>query len=444
MKRICFIISTVLILLAFFLACSQDSNPIPSSAHTDSWTNVASEDFHGTKVLEVGFESCTSCHGKDYQGGESKVSCFKCHDSYPHSDDWLANSDFSHNDYLKANSWDGSSCADCHGDNFTGGNSKVSCYTCHNYPHNDSWLLKTSSEFHGVYIKNKEYDISSCANCHGENFGGGNTEISCYTCHGSYPHNENWTAGSDLSHGPFVKGKEWSNESCQSCHGTDLLGGSSDISCYTCHNSYPHSNEWLVSDDESFHGLFVKNSGYDISSCASCHGGDFMGGNTEVSCYTCHKNYPHQDGWTSPSNENFHGQAIQAANWSMENCTSCHGEDYRGGSSGASCFKCHTGDEGPETCNTCHGSSVNFAPPQDLSDNTSTTALGVGAHQLHMVMFDSCFPCHNVPTKVSDEGHIDSTPNAEVKENWGWDRNSATCTSLCHQNPEKSYIWNSF
>ena len=442
MKKTFYIISAVFITLAFFLACSQDTNPLPSKAHTEGWNKITSEDFHGTKVLNVGFESCTSCHGKDYQGGDSKVSCFKCHESYPHSDDWLANSDFSHNDYLKANSWERNSCADCHGENFTGGNSKVSCYTCHNYPHSENWLETASSEFHGVFIKSKDYDNSSCANCHGGNFAGGNTEISCYTCHGSYPHTENWIAGSELSHGLFVKDKEWSNESCQSCHGENLIGGSSEVSCYSCHENYPHENGWLVEEEEAFHGSFVKNNGFDISSCASCHGENFMGGNSDVSCYTCHAGYPHQAGWISPTDDNFHGHTIRADNWSMQSCKNCHGEDYRGGSSGTSCFTCHTGNEGPETCNTCHGSSANFAPPQDLSNNTATTVLGVGAHQLHMTLFDSCIPCHNVPKNVSDEGHIDETPYAEVKENWSWDRTTATCTSGCHTNADKSYKWN--
>ena len=445
MKRVIYIFSAVFMIFVLFLACSEDSNPIPSKAHPDSWNIVASEDFHGTKVLDVGFESCTSCHGKQFEGGDSQVSCFKCHESYPHSDDWLANSEFSHNDYLKANSWELESCAECHGADLTGGDSKVSCYTCHNYPHSDSWLVASNSEFHGEYIKSKEYDNSSCANCHGVNYSGGNSEVSCFTCHESYPHNDSWTAGSEVSHGSLLKTKDWENESCTSCHGADLLGGSSEVSCSKCHNSYPHVDGWLASENENFHGEYIKDLGHDNSSCTSCHGAEFMGGSSEVSCYTCHNGYPHQSGWVSPANDNFHGQAIRAANWSLENCARCHGQDYRGGTTGSSCYTCHAGEQGPESCNVCHGSGTNFAPPQDLNNNTATTAIGVGAHQLHMTMFDRCSICHIVPTSVDETGHIDDTSYAEVQGNWGaWDRTSATCTTGCHSDAAKTYIWNNF
>ena len=69
------------------------------------------------------------------------------------------------------------------------------------------------------------------------------------------------------------------------------------------------------------------------------------------------------------------------------------------------------------SCTSCHGSD-NPAPPPDLEGNTDTSAIGVGAHQIHLRGTSSarpvpCGECHIVPESVLDVGHIDGPP-AEV------------------------------
>ncbi len=46
----------------------------------------------------------------------------------------------------------------------------------------------------------------------------------------------------------------------------------------------------------------------------------------------------HPAGWLTKSSPNFHGVAISSNKWDMSQCKTCHGPDYRGGSSGTSCF----------------------------------------------------------------------------------------------------------
>jgi predicted CxxxxCH...CXXCH cytochrome family protein len=127
----------------------------------------------------------------------------------------------------------------------------------------------------------------------------------------------------------------------------------------------------------------------------------------------------HPDGWAAPvSSADFHGKYIRAQQWQMSSCWSCHGRNYAGGDSQVSCLTCHTKPGGPENCTTCHG-STNPAPPRDLDGDTATTVRAVGAHQSHIAGAGKtegirCSECHTVPASVYVPGHVDSGPPAEV------------------------------
>lgn len=163
----------------------------------------------------------------------------------------------------------------------------------------------------------------------------------------------------------------------------------------------------------------------------------------------------HGAGWTSPGSGNFHGDVISSSNWNMDGCKGCHGTDYKGGASGLSCFKCHTG--GPEGCNVCHGNPQHPYPPESLNGNTLNTQQGVGAHVRHLTS-DSlmrrgaqveCTECHREITSFSDTNHIkpDNMNLAEIvfgplakKSSGGginpnpvWDKNAQKCSNVyCH------------
>ncbi|MCU0372412.1 MAG: CxxxxCH/CxxCH domain-containing protein [Ignavibacteria bacterium] len=178
-------------------------------------------------------------------------------------------------------------------------------------------------------------------------------------------------------------------------------------------NSGTHVEGWNDPASSSFHSFSLAASQFDYSSCKTCHGGDFSGGTSNSSCLTCHPSGPsHQEGWVNPSTQLFHGKYLATSDWNLNNCKVCHGNDYSGGTSGVSCLTCHS--TGPETCNLCHGNSSHIYPPLSLSGNSEPTQQGVGAHNKHLSS-DSlqrisaqvdCGQCHLPVSAFSDPDHI--------------------------------------
>lgn len=129
-----------------------------------------------------------------------------------------------------------------------------------------------------------------------------------------------------------------------------------------------------------------------------------------------------------------------------EDCTSCHGADLGGGTSGVSCDSCHAPDW-RTTCTFCHGGTDNAtgAPPRDIDG--SDAELSFPPHTTHVTetikpAYD-CVQCHAKPTDALTPGHVfvgDDTPGtAEVDFTGGisptatWD--GAGCSNLyCHGN----------
>jgi len=205
-----------------------------------------------------------------------------------------------------------------------------------------------------------------------------------------------------------------------------------------------------------FHGKLVADSPAGLDECKKCHASDFSGGITDVSCRTsnCHPTIDvHKTGIVDTTSQNFHGKYISGINWDIKKCTSCHNSDYSGGLASPSCLTCHTEENGPEACNTCHGdpsSGGHIFPPKDLEGDTSTTARGVGAHIAHLVTNNlsdriRCSNCHIFPTSFDAPGHIDSPPPAEVTFgriavinrgiNSSYDYSTISCSNTyCHGN----------
>ncbi|MCX8010257.1 MAG: CxxxxCH/CxxCH domain-containing protein, partial [Ignavibacteria bacterium] len=143
-----------------------------------------------------------------------------------------------------------------------------------------------------------------------------------------------------------------------------------------------------------------------------------------------------------------------------------HGTDLKGGTSEKSCFRCHSGQKGPEECNTCHGDftkTINAdslfyytAPPKGVFGESATSTRAVGAHRVHLLGgtisgSTKCQECHLVPTTTYQAGHVDSQLPAEVLfkdslantrtgniiPNPSWDSNNLTCqNTYCHGNFE--------
>ena len=178
--------------------------------------------------------------------------------------------------------------------------------------------------------------------------------------------------------------------------------------------------------------------------------------------------YVHPQGFKTPTSPNFHGIAIKDAGWEIRTCRQCHGGSYTGDNA-ISCVSsgCHVDANGnaksPEACNTCHGNftgvatdTLSWAPPRSLSGDTAESAGGVGAHQYHLnaslVRYTNpiaCNSCHNVPSSVYVPGHFDSpppapvvfanklgtTPSQGITPSPGFDSQSLLCNNTyCHGN----------
>lgn len=206
-----------------------------------------------------------------------------------------------------------------------------------------------------------------------------------------------------------------------------LLASCSDTTDFLVEKTHPEG--WSSPSSETFHGKFVLESAEPSESCQSCHGQNYKGGTSGVACTTCHAAYPHPEGFANPSSGDFHEVVFQdTRDWDLTTCQECHGGDYardiislQFDEPPINCLDCHAGDDGPEGCLVCHGSSGGVAPPQDLLDNTSTAAVGVGAHQEHLnariATAVQCAECHVIPDDYADPGHVlqDGTPGrAEV------------------------------
>lgn len=138
-------------------------------------------------------------------------------------------------------------CTECHGGDFAGGISKVSCTACH---------LGDQQNVHPLtwgdlaYARHPEYvsqnGTTACANvyCHGANLAGVTSSgPSCSSCHiGGQSAVHPWTAFNDFStgrlpqHGQYVGTS--GTASCRNtvCHGSGLQGVLvSGPACSTCH-----------------------------------------------------------------------------------------------------------------------------------------------------------------------------------------------------------------
>lgn len=170
--------------------------------------------------------------------------------------------------------------------------------------HSPNWSTTHSSS--------AKADIETCFDCHGENLTGGISKVSCTQCHPSGPTSKHpvlWGDYTYVRHSGYVASNGKGDTGCAvaSCHGTSLEGvaGSGPACATACHiggKSAKHPANWTVMANNVLqnpkgHADFVKANGY--TSCAAngaCHGNDsnslrgvFLSG---PSCFACHPAEP--------------------------------------------------------------------------------------------------------------------------------------------------------
>ena len=284
-----------------------------------------------------------------------------------------------------------------------------------------------SADFHGKELQRLDWDFAICAGCHGSDFAGGPARVSCLSCHAEGP------------------------TACTTCHGNGPTSNAhavhraARLDCSECHIV---PRRW---NDEGH----ILAGGVAITGPARVT----FGARAGVTLDPGDRKGPpaFQDG--TCRNVYCHGAALHAAGgtataprWDDPTpagaCDRCHGAPPPSHAQ-SSCATCHPASaphidgvvqvgRGPG-CSGCHGDATSPAPPTDLAGNTQITAIGVGAHRVHVTVPSGlrgpipCQICHLVPSQVDDPGHIDSLPPAEVNANLSWDRATGTCgTTNCH------------
>jgi hypothetical protein len=302
------------IMLAFVAAicavgCAElDESGSGIGIHPPDWSKVGSPNNHAMALAAAGLpnsvEDCSGCHGEEY--GWPDEQCFACH--------------------ARENSQ---------------GHSVVG------YP-------PSGADFHGEAVIDAG-GVTGCGNCHAWSVDGeldftqgGWSKIGCNGCHAGgvsgHPGSNRWLNPSSPGfHGEAVKGEEAPD--CNACHGADYRGGWAEVSCFTCHaggpSGHPASSEWLNPSSPEFHGQAA--AGPAITGCADCHGADYLGGWTGVSCNLCHPNSDiHPVGWVETTDTpGSHGYYLDMELMTTDDCRACHGEDFTGGWSGEDCSPCH-------------------------------------------------------------------------------------------------------
>jgi len=411
MKRLLKIILTALVVMALH-ACSSGndkaSNIDPvTGKHPAGWVVALGGGSHPDAYLNVP-SSCFECHGKDLAGGISTVSCFSasrngiaCHPGGPsnHPAGWAAAD--SHGAAAKA-IFSGRNgmphCQRCHGADFSGGISGVSCLNsagCHGAgilaAHSPKpWRSAIGARTH---TSADASNAAACAVCHrnGANstrqpstVAPAGTAPGCFNntlCHGIEGHAPGWNAASQ--HGAAAKGVAGGNTgfvTCTQCHGSGFNGGTSGQSCLStagCHGATvaaPHpARPWKTVGGVTHTSTDTSNA----TQCAPCHAnganstrvprpGDPLGTGGCFNNTLCHGSIGHAVGWGAASQHGAEAKKAPTASTGFSSCQPCHGVSFNNGSA-VSCMK-GLG---------CHGLLVNS--PHPARPWTSTVA-GAPSH----------------------------------------------------------------
>jgi hypothetical protein len=177
----------------------------------------------------------------------------------------------------------------CHGAQYDGGTSGVACTSCHaSFPHEVAFASGSVVAAHRDYIQmHLEWDISSCQNCHGTNFGGeGVDEKNCLTCHTDAmgPANCSTCHGGSESSAPPNALSDDPDDPAIGAHAVHVAY--SDVYCAECHvvptslDSEGHLDGTFPAVAEVVWGSIANQNGtinptYLGGTCASsyCHGG---------------------------------------------------------------------------------------------------------------------------------------------------------------------------
>jgi predicted CxxxxCH...CXXCH cytochrome family protein len=348
--------------------------------------------------------------------------------------------------------------------------------------HTAGVLDPTQPDFHGTILFDSNFNFGVCQKCHGDDFSGGATGVSCLSCHrgvGGLP--------SDLMSSPGVP-------ACAACHGSAPASGkhkshvdggllAKQFDCSTCHPDHQKDQDPLAHAFAADGSLRVGPAQVSLTGQAAFTPttGARSGPPTwDASARTCSNVYCHGATFSDSAAVTNSPGWYSAPRPASQTCTFCHGTPPNG-AGGTRCSNCHHSVVNaqaslirtdlhldgiveyadPNTpCDTCHGSASSFAPPPDLQGNSASSAVGVGQHQRHLTAPVlgirgpiQCSECHQVPANVLSPGHFGAGhapgtvamatvfPNVAGSGTLAraqsalptWNHNSTTCSgAYCH------------
>jgi hypothetical protein len=369
----------------------------PEVGHPEGW--VAD---HGGEYREAA-PRCTGCHAADLSGGISAVSCFSvsfegiaCHPAGPaafiHPEGWGAQA--AHGPRAKAapGAMEGLAwCQGCHGRDFGGGRVNSPCARCHGVP-----APHPRAPWRGglaTHVTTDEGNADVCSGCHRRSGAGGDpgcfNNTLCHAARGVHP--GGW--GDAGKHGAAAKRAPAGSagfQSCGECHGANFSGDGSGVSCFSCHGiKAPHP-------PAPWRGRLthVTTEPRNASACIGCHRSRNPPPGVSPGCFNNTLCHPHEPGWAGPDLHGAGAKARPSATKGFPACQSCHGTLFGGGNPGRTCFRaggCHTSPAphapGPWTglrthattntgnagvCALCHRRP---SAPASLPDNCFNTSL---------------------------------------------------------------------
>lgn len=381
------------------------------SAHPEGYDRP---EQHGLDA-NLQLSDCTVCHGTTWEGGTGP-GCDDCHTAEGHPD-WRTDCSFCHGQDASGmpprdidGEADGAAISfpghGAHADPAGIGHPAYGCDTCHVVPTTalstghaiDASPGAAEVAFGGLAV-GSSFSQGSCTTwCHGDGLGTGVVSVDdpamgCDSCHAST--------------------SPWAGMS--GSHATHL--GRPDTDCASCHA--PVAGGGLIIDDSDRHvdgelHVDLGATGFDevANSCTiACHGYDHQGLEWGGG--------GHPPGYDDPLE---HGTDALTG---TTVCTSCHGADLQGGSSGQGCDDCHVPGWRSD-CVYCHGGSdgdLTGRPPEDLDNTTAVAQISFQAHPPHgegtrhpVYACDNCHPGGPYADALLDAGHwFDPTPGvAEV------------------------------
>ena len=317
-----------------------------------------------------------------------------------------------------------------------------------------------NGQFHGALLRQANYKLSACTDCHGKDLSGGAAQVSCLTCH------PQGVTTCETCHSRLP--------SAHRAHQKGMTLGRS-LTCTECH---PKRVSWLdpghvfQSDDAlrtspaiiTF-GSLASATPYAMyrlgpplfdtgeKQCANvyCHGavlGDLSAKNTtpkwtggpgEIKCGTCHGVPPASHAATSTRCVMCHNATVNEAQEFIAGTLHIDGKSDAG--------------DGKGQCSSCHGFNGSAAF-QNLTRQTDSTLLSVGAHTAHVSASHkmsapiACTECHRGVEllvmgtnlhKVGGQGVaiFPASLGAKLSTLEGatptWDRAAAKCSNTyCH------------